>query len=123
MSILRSENVVACSPLEDDNYPHEFVESIVVDEQQTIVDADGQVIKKLTVKKPSIRKVPSSELENKGIDFRMFSVENQLAAGVNMQPCPAFGSPTLEERSNMSDYVESVLSDSNNYVQPLNENE
>lgn len=117
MSVLRNAKVVACVPDPADNIIPHFRESYVEDVKRVICDENGEVISQRIQKVAKTRIVDSSELENKGINYRMFSLENQLASGVNLQPAPAFGSPTLDERSNASDYVESVLSNPENFEQ------
>lgn len=109
MSLLRNSNVRSCVPSESEIIKHEFVESVVTDEKRIISNAEGKKVGEEIRKVVSYRKPNFEELENRGIDYRLFTIDNQINAGVVMQPLPAFGSPSLEEKSQMSDYIEKVF--------------
>lgn len=83
MSILRS-NCVAVVP-DDDMLQHEFKQSQSVEEIVPIFDKEGKKVREIKRKRVELVSIPDDVWENKGIKCEMFSLENQIAAGVPLR--------------------------------------
>lgn len=121
--MLRSPIVKGIVPDEKDFVRHEFFESKVEKQEVPVYDKNGKVVR-IDVKNVPVRNKISNEiLEHKGIKASMFSIQNQVATGVNMQPMTgSFMKPTLEERQYAADYIDTTLSEIQNESQtPKNE--
>lgn len=76
-------------------------------EKRPVYDAKGKVItyRKVNVCKKQL--VSDEDLENRGIDSDLFSIDNQLKVGVNMQPFMGdFIKPSLEQRLQLSEMTD-----------------
>ena len=83
-NLLRS-NAHACVP-NDDMMRHEFLFSDSVEEITPIFDAKGNKIREIKEKKVKRTALNPEEWENRGIKADLFSLENQIANGVQMHP-------------------------------------
>lgn len=82
MSLLR-KSCVACVPTIE--LPvHEFKESKSVEEIVPVFDKDGNKVRTLKQRKVVMESIPQEQWENKGVSASLFSLENQVASGVNV---------------------------------------
>lgn len=76
-------------------------------EKRPVYDAKGKVV---TYRKVNVCKkqfVSDEDLENRGIDSELFSIDNQLKVGVNMQPFTGdFIKPSLDQRMQLSEMTD-----------------
>lgn len=126
MSLLRKFKAI--TPCVEDNIVPRFQQSTLEDVIQEVKDAKGNIISTRKVKTPIVKEIPDEDFENRGITVDMFSVEALSSVGKNLfmqKPITTpFIKPTLEERSEASDYIEGFdyeqLSEGNSNVQSNN---
>ncbi len=112
MSILRT-NCVCCVP-ESSSFEREFLFSRSVMESVPIFNKDGKKIREQKVKRVFYDKLPAEVWENKGIDYSLFSLENQIASGV---PVSQFSGNFIGLDLDVSDSLGSRFIDGvNNFV-------
>ena len=119
--MLRSPIVMGIVPDENDFVRHEFFESIVEKQEIPVYDKNGKVVRTDVKNVPVRNKISDEVLEHKGIKASMFSIQNQVASGVNMQPMTgSFLKPSLEDRQNAADYIDNTLSEIENESKTTN---
>ena len=98
--MLRSKNVRQVQPNPDDWHVNDFTSCEIVKEEVPVYDSKGNVVKKDVVSKRVYKPYDSDEVAHKGISCELFSLENQLNAGVSMQPFSgSFIQPDLSDSS------------------------
>lgn len=118
MSVLR-KSVVPCIP-DMDCVEHSFVDSESVEEILPVFDKTGKKIRELKQKRVERTVIPDEVWENRGIKVTLFSLENQLASGVEVKPFNGnFIGLDLDESDRLGDdFVSSV----NKFVSESQEN-
>lgn len=110
-------NFFNCTPsVEDVAVPSSFVRSVRKTVKRSTTDGKGAVIGEELVSIPVIEVIPHEEFENVGLSADLFTVENQLEAGIDLfkaKPIttPLFGM-TLDNRSEAMEKLESFDFDS-----------
>ena len=102
--MLRSKNVKQVVPNPDDWHVNDFVSCEIEKEEVPVYDAKGNFVRKDLVNKRVYKPYDKDAVAHKGISCELFSLENQLNAGVALQPFNgSFIAPDLSDSSNMGE--------------------